>query len=434
MLCYYYPPLMDVGCKRSVAFSKYFKKHGWTPYVLSVKNPDRTYCTLGNDVPPREVHTEYSYSIINVYKFLGKLNGLLARILKLIGIELKENYFYHIFCIPDIFFGWIPLTTIKGLRLIKEHDIKIIYVSCPPFSAAVIGVLLKAICKKPLVIDFRDPFAVERLPFSKLPKFKKKMDRCIEKWFLKHTDILIVVTHELRKRYITDYPQAKNKIFTIHNGVDIELISKELPASKYSKFTIIYAGLYFYSPYEWDVEFFFKALAILKEKEIVNKNNFQFLFYGSNENRICQIAIKFDVDDLVIANSRISYNDIIHVISKSHLQLLRNRDLVIPSKLYEGISLNVPFLATIPGGEAKEIINEYSPSSYVIIKQSAEEVSMAISDAIEKYEKGKILDNRVNEFLEHFSRERLAVKLIDIIEEIMKQYPDTQQPFERSSV
>jgi len=28
----YYPPLVDVGCKRSVAFSKYFKKHGWNPF------------------------------------------------------------------------------------------------------------------------------------------------------------------------------------------------------------------------------------------------------------------------------------------------------------------------------------------------------------------------------------------------------------------
>ena len=65
MLCYYYPPLVDVGCKRSVAFSKYFKKHGWIPHVLSVKNPDRTFCSVGDDATPAGVHTEYSYSIIN---------------------------------------------------------------------------------------------------------------------------------------------------------------------------------------------------------------------------------------------------------------------------------------------------------------------------------------------------------------------------------
>jgi len=28
MICYYYPPIADVGSKRSIAFSKYFKKNG----------------------------------------------------------------------------------------------------------------------------------------------------------------------------------------------------------------------------------------------------------------------------------------------------------------------------------------------------------------------------------------------------------------------
>ncbi|MCG7852917.1 MAG: hypothetical protein MIO92_10385, partial [Methanosarcinaceae archaeon] len=71
-----------------MAFSKYMERYNWVPYVLSVKNPDRTYCSLGDDVPPRGVHTEYSYSIINVYKFFGKLNGLLTKILKVIGVKL----------------------------------------------------------------------------------------------------------------------------------------------------------------------------------------------------------------------------------------------------------------------------------------------------------------------------------------------------------
>ena len=42
MICYYFPPLTDVGSKRSIAYAKYFKKYGWNPVVLSVKNPDRS--------------------------------------------------------------------------------------------------------------------------------------------------------------------------------------------------------------------------------------------------------------------------------------------------------------------------------------------------------------------------------------------------------
>jgi hypothetical protein len=77
MVCYYYPPIIDVGSKRSVAFSKYLVKYDWTPYILSVKNPDKAYCNVGKEIPPLNVSVTYAYSLINLYKFVGKLNGLI---------------------------------------------------------------------------------------------------------------------------------------------------------------------------------------------------------------------------------------------------------------------------------------------------------------------------------------------------------------------
>jgi hypothetical protein len=110
ILCYYYPPLSDVGYKRSIAFPKYLKKHGWNPRVLSVKNPDRSYCTLGTDSPPQGIPTEYSRSISNLSKAAGRMNGLLYRLLKLFGIKNEGNYVCQFLCIPDHFWGLIFCT------------------------------------------------------------------------------------------------------------------------------------------------------------------------------------------------------------------------------------------------------------------------------------------------------------------------------------
>ncbi len=74
-------------------------------------------------------------------------------------------------------------------------------------------------------------------------------------------------------------------------------------------------------------------------------------------------------------------------------------------------------MATIPAGEVEGIIRKYSPSSYIITDESADKVAGAIADAMAMYEKGKIKDNRIREFLEEFSREALAVKLMTIVEE-----------------
>jgi glycosyltransferase involved in cell wall biosynthesis len=417
MLCYYYPPLTDVGCKRSVAFSKYLKKHGWNPYVLSVKNPDRAYCSVGKNTPPQDIHTEYSYSILNLSKLIGKLNSAFSRMLKLFNIDVKRNYFFNIFCIPDHFWGWMPLTTIKAARLIKKFKIDLLYVSCSPFSSAVIGALVKLITGKPLILDFRDPWALEPLYIAaRTPKFRQAIERFIQREFLRIADIVIITTEESKQQYIQEYPVVKNKIFTVHNGFEADLlptISAE-NTDKYEKFTIAYAGEFYF--YAIKSNIFFEALALLKKRGNISPGNFQFLFYGDGKNEIQTIAEGLKIDDLVSANSRIPYKDILTVLSKSHLQLLRIVKLMISTKLFEGIPLNIPFLATIPPGEAEEIIKKYSPGSFIVTEDSPEMVADAILDAMLKYKNKQINDNRVQEFLEEFSRENLTLKLIDIIE------------------
>ena len=418
MVCYYYPPLVDVGSKRSVAFSKYFQEYGWKPVVLSVKNPDRTYCSIGNDEPPPGVHTEYSYSILNMYKFLGKLNGLCSRILKFVGIELRRNYFYDIFCIPDIFWGWVPLTTIIGLRIIKRYDIDVIYVSCSPFSAALVGICLKLITRKPLIIDFRDVYALEIESIKYVPTrfaFRKKIDSWIEDKILKWADLFIVTTEEMNASYVNSYGHISDKIFTVHNGFESEAPYIKTPALKYSKFTIVYAGN-FYSE-TVGRELFFEALALLQDKGKIDKSNFQFRYYGAGSEYIRAISKDFHVENIVTANPDIPHEKLVAVIKRAHIQLLRIIKPMISTKLFEGIALNIPLLAIIPTGEVEEIIKKYSPSAYVITDQSSDKIADAILDAMDKYEKNEIQDNNVSDFLENFSRENLTLKFMKIINE-----------------
>jgi len=419
MICYYYPPLTDVGCRRSVAFAKYFKKYGWTPYVLSVKNPDKTYCSVGNDIPPQGIYTEYSYSLVNIYKFFGKLNGLFTRIMRFFGIEIKRNYFYDIFCIPDFFWGWIPTTTLKGHELIKKFDIDMIYVSCKPISCAIIGVLLKFMTGKSLILDFRDQFSLENYyTFLRMPYFRRKINRFIEGFLLNRADVFIVVTKQMKESYIHQYSQVRDKIFTVHNGFDSDLLPLEGISSRYPKFTVVYAGDFYF--YRLNSEIFFEAVGLLKKRGKIDRNNFQFLFYNDGKREIERISENYGIEDLLIANPRISYGDILIVIAKSHLQLLRVLMLAVPTKLFDGISLNTPFLATIPTGEASDIIKKYSPSSYIITEDSSDKVAEAILDAMGKYRNNEILDNRVEEFLKKYSRGNLALKLIRIIEKNLR--------------
>lgn len=418
MICYYYPPLTDVGCVRSIYFSEYFRRYGWIPHVISAKNPDRTFCSIGNELPPAGMDVQYSYSVLNPYRILGKLNGALTRALQLFGIKQRRNYFNELLCIPDLFIGWIPLTILKGLQLVRKYKIDYVYVSCSPFSAAIIGVMIKKITGRALVLDFRDPFAMHVPAYENHTWFRKRIDKAIEKHLLSNADLFVLTTEETRKDYVERYPQIENKTYTIYNGFEPKQYLADKP-SKYSKFTIVYAGqFYFYARrLQTYTNMFFEALLRLKKGGRIDQDNFQFLFYGSDANEMESISREYGVDELVIVSQKIPHQEVIRIIQKSQLQLLRILKPMISTKLFEGIALNIPLLATIPGGEVEEIIRKYSPGSCIITDESSEEVADAILDAMWKCDNDKAQDNHVEDFLEEYSRENQALKLMDIIKQ-----------------
>ena len=416
MVCYYYPPLTDVGCKRSVAFSKYWKEAGWEPHVLSVKNPDKAYCSMGDDIAPEGVDVTYVYSLFSLYKFFGKLNGLLSRILKLIGIRHERNYFYDLFCVPDIFIGWIPLAILKGRKLVKDNNIDVIYVSCSPFSSGIIGWWIKKLTGKPLVIDYRDPYGLDISKYQKGHRpvwFRRLVDRWISGIVLKGCDLFTVTSEEIKQLYIEQFPFVKEKIHTAFNGFDHQYLDLIQNQKKYQKFTIIYTGNFYY-----EIEFnsFFEGLGLLKRSGEIDQNNFQFLFYGGDLERIRNCVEGNDVVDLVSVRERIPYGGILNEINRSHMQLLRLVQPMISTKLFEGIVLNIPFLATIQQGEVANIIQEYSPLSSVASDGKAKTVADCIEAALSN--RGVIAGNRgINVlFLEKYSRESLAQDYLGVIE------------------
>ena len=396
------------------------RKYSWEPIVLTVKNPDRTYCSVGYETGPSGIRVEYSRSIANVYKFFGKANGLVHRIANLFGTKLHRNYFLELFCIPDVFWGWIPLTAFRAKKLAEKYDVDAIYVSCSPWSSAIIGVLVRKCTDIPLIIDFRDPYGLE-IPWIKDVAPTIRIRKIVDKWLinkiLDNTDLFVVTTEETRDLYCEQYPQVRDKICTIHNGFDTEFIPTELQPIKFSKFTIIYTGEFYF--YALKSEAFFEAISLLKTRKSIDEDNFQFLFYGDGRHQIKQLARKYDIEDLVNANGRIPYTDVLEALRKSHLQLLRIVKPMISTKLFEGIPMNVPFLATIPQGEVEKIIKTYSPSSYLVTEDSAPKIADAILDAISKYNNNEIKPNRVSEFLERFSREKLTLKLKAEIEKVL---------------
>jgi glycosyltransferase involved in cell wall biosynthesis len=415
MISYFYPPLNDVGGLRALAFSRYLPEHGWEPYVLSVKNPDKHACILGNEPAPSGVKTYYTRSIIHLSWITGKANGLLARILKLFNIRLTRPLIRDLICVPDEYIGWIPLTVLKGLSLMRKQGIDVIYVSCKPFSSAIIGVLLKRITKKPLILDFRDPvspdpaFARDAY-YRKIPFFR--ITKWIEEKVLRQADKLILTTEETRELYNSFFPFIKDRTTVVYNGFFEEYFSNKY--EEFKKFTIVYSGNYYEQ--ELSPDPFFKAISQAIKEAPALKDNIKFLYIGSHQEWLQTMIDRYTLQDVVHITGHVSREQSIEYISKSSILLLRIVPGMISTKLFEGLAAGAPFLALIEEGEVAAIIRRYSLSAYYIVKPNdVAAIRKAIIDSYQKWTKKLIIKAKNKRYFEDFNKKTLTAKFASIM-------------------
>jgi glycosyltransferase involved in cell wall biosynthesis len=98
-----------------------------------------------------------------------------------------------------------------------------------------------------------------------------------------------------------------------------------------------------------------------------------------------------------------------------------SQNTTLTGKIFPYLASDKPILALIQKGTAKELIEKYSDSSYIITSQNVDEVVSAIMDAYNKWKNGEIKDkinNRTEEFRKKFNYETLTRKLVKVFENV----------------
>lgn len=423
MVSYYYPPLNDVGILRTIGFSNHLPHFGWKPIILTVKNPDVHRCRLDpkQTYPGQIVYR--SRSIVNYSRFAGKLNGLISKIVKFVGGNLEYPLIPNLFMVPDFACGWIPLTVIKGLELIRDYKIDVIYATCNPYSSAIIGALLSKLSGKKLVIDLRDPWReriVQNMVGNRLGAcahfgegWRDFLDRIFETKTLHQASKVILVTQETLEVYSRLYPHLRDRYEVIHNGYGDGFFIGE-PRKRFDAFTIVYSGSYYYSADK--SEAFFQALANIKNEDALN-GNIRFLYVGKSA-IVSKMLKKYDLDRITDCPGYLGRKEAIDLMGKASVILLRNVKPHLTTKLFEGLASGVPFLALTGEGEAANLIRQYSKSSIIIEGSNPKEIENAIRTLHGKWVEGKLSYEVNNEFENCFSKYKLTEKLANVLDNL----------------
>lgn len=414
MIAGYYPPYMDSGATRSLKFSEYLQKFGWQPYVISVKSGRKS-----DRIPPG-VKTYYTRDLFPFSRFVMKgakrvnaeitsrryksgdkkwLDNAIPKILSY--IKTAKTFF-----VPDFEVGWIPLTLIKSIEIIRGEGIDVIYATSPPPSALIIGAILKRITRKPLVVDFRDPWTRNH-NLAYVTWWNKKL----ESFVVNSSDYIITNTPKMMKEFIGEYPYLEDRIILLTNGFD----EKDLPkdARPFDKFTVTYTGTFggTRSPIP-----FIKGLNIALENGDIPRSDIQVFFVGSEDRFVGGYIEKGGLRDVVRQIGYIPQEKSLEYVFKSNLLLLIEFSDSFPGKVFEYLASGKSIMAIITEGELKKFIEDNSERAYVICSNDSEHIERILVEAYKNWKDGYIImDRKTKKFCSEYNREYLTQKLSEIL-------------------
>ena len=402
MVAYHYPPLSDAGVFRTLKFTKYLPRFGYQPYVLTVKNSmyGTKDPTLLKEIPPE-------VEIFRTFSFEHRI----LRAPRLLKIDLK--WFY----VPDVNIGWLPFAVSAGAKIIKEKNIDLVYATSPVWTSLLIGFLLKKKTKKPLVVDFRDPWTDN--PFTEYPtKFHKAIEKKMEEKVLKSADHIITTTEPMTLKLIDKYPFTKGKCTTLTNGFDSEDF-KNLRRNDYGeRFTITYVG----QLYELrSSRYFLTAIKELLEEKRELRRNVQALFVGHSGKETKDLVKEYELQDIVKLVGYVAHKRSLEFMINSDVLLLliaseeaieeKMGPPMVPGKLYEYLAAKRPILALIPEGAAANIVRS-TKSGNVIPPEEINSIKQAILNFLQEWKRGSLGEPQSD--IIKYDRKALTEKLAKI--------------------
>lgn len=402
MVAYLFPPLGGMGAIRTLKFAQHLPPSGWEPYILTVKNGfSNVTWNISNTQSGCKVFRTSSFEFLKWTALLkrklkkpkqvdGELpktvtqTNLLIRYYKSFRETVERRLF-----IPDDKMFWIPSAVYRGLKIIKNYDIDLIYCSGGPFSSFFIGYALKRITNLPMVLDFRDPW-IDNPYLEKKIRWVEGIERNLAKKITSVADLCLTVNPYCKDYICNSLPNIdEGKIFVVPNGIDYEDFKKPKneEIKPYRKFTIIYIGT-FHPPRMPDG--FLCGLRNLIDDHPSFKSEIQFITYsGPWRDKSIELIKKLELDDNIRIKNYIPRKEIFKELFKIHLLLIidnlspNGKDgYNSPAKFFEYILTNKPILALAGQGALADLIKS-TGTGQVVSPDSPE----AIAEALHKFYK-----------------------------------------------
>lgn len=415
---YAVPPVSSPGSMRIFNFAKYLSEQkGYTVEILhcpnaysSMQDHDRKWDFGKIKLIPVADIFDKNKLVSNDELF----NTSKHSVSKKIKIKVLKNMNNLVF--PDKTITW-AINVFRKKVLKNKYDY--IISSYPDITNLIIGHYYSKLFKTPLIVDMRDLWAQD-LEYSQKNYLRKRLESKIEFDILSKSHMILTVSEfnalQLSKVY-------GKKVEVIYNGFENDKFKEcrlvndvvyQENQTENSKFKMAYAGSFYNG--ERNVDKLFKAINSLKDKEIINKNNFCFDIYGRKEDYITQIVDKYQLSELVSVKGLVNQDALFKKLDGYNLLLVVTRNAEISkgeltTKVFEYIALGNPILCLAKADF--EIVKLLDTIEYTYCVDMEDELS--IEDTLKN-----IISNRDDAFDKRafnldFSRDSMSKKLKSLL-------------------
>jgi len=421
VVAYYFPPMGMSGVQRTLKFVKYLPQFGWLPTVLTVE--PRGYIardeSLLQELEGRNVQIVRTPAAGPGRMFAKKeVVGLPPERTRKLLSKLSDAVF-----IPDNKIGWKKRAVEAAHVLHTQTPFDLVFVTSPPFTDFLIGAEIKKRINRPLVFDYRDPWADN--PFKWYPTpFHKKIHVMLERRALRASSHVITTNRRVKELILQRYKfLTYHDIDIIPQGFDPEDFVQEKDAetsvqragrTKRRKMRVTYAGVF------WEdrvPDYFLQALHDLFEQKPKLRGRIEAAFLGTfreeNKRLVTKLGLQDTVTDLGYRPHRECVRELL---ASDLLWMIVGDDVGSPGKVYEYIGARKPILGCAPDGFIKTAILEAGGT--VVAPDDVDGIRKALERYFEQFERNE-LHRTPEDVVKKYDRKALTGTLVKLFESLV---------------
>ena len=335
LIAFHLPPSnVSSGHLRPLGFAKYLPASGWLPVILSAN--ERAYPTSDpasvNLIPESTlVYRAFALDMKRHMGIRGKYPSILAQ--------------------PDRWVWWWPAAVYRGLRLIRQYDVRAIWSTYPIMTTHCIAYTLSRLTGLPWIADFRDPVTSsaagrDRLTASSQVRWEQRT--------LSRAKYAVFTTPGTMRSYAGRYPKAhdEGRLQVIPNGFDEDdfvSLPRYAGIVEGRPLHLVHSGILY--PSGRNPIPFLEALARLFNSGVLKTPELRVTLRASGSETTYRDAIeRLGLSEIVALAPPVSYHEALAEQARADALLLFQGDQYnnqIPAKLYEYLRIGRPIFALV---------------------------------------------------------------------------------------